>query len=199
MKKFVCIFLILLNLCGCNANIDDNKEVAEKKPKTKTEKKDKNDEQDSVIGSFETQILDKDEERVNNINISAQALDGIILEPGETFSFNDTVGRRTKEKGYEEARILVGCEKGYAVGGGICQVSSTLYNAAVNSGLEIIERHSHSADVHYVPLGQDAAISYGTLDLKFKNSLSHNIKLAISTDGNKVYASILKTFDKKEG
>lgn len=195
MKRLVLICLFILYLTGCNANVIDNKEKnKENKPKTKTEEKVKKDE---VIGSFETPVLDKDEERVNNLSVCSKALDGYIIAPGETFSFNDVVGTRTSEKGYEEARILVGCEKDYAVGGGVCQISSTLYNAAVNSGLEIIERHNHSRNVYYVPMGQDAAISYGTLDLKFKNSLQHNIKIAMSTDGNNVYASILKTEDEK--
>ena len=185
MKRAVLIIAFLF-LVSCAENNTDIPEKTEKEQSRQAK-------EDVLLGSFETKILDADEKRMENINLSIDAIDGAIIKKGEEFSFNGIIGARTKEKGYEEATILVGCEKEKAVGGGICQVSSTIYNAVKNAGLEIVERHSHSAPVHYLPQGEDAAISFGTLDFKFKNNLDSNIKLAVSTDGKKVYAAVFET------
>lgn len=144
------------------------------------------------IGYFKTKILDKEEERVNNLRICARVLDGYVVEAGETFSFNDAVGSRTSDKGYEEARILINGKKEYAVGGGVCQISSTIYNAVNEAGLKIVERHNHDRDVHYVPLGKDAAVSYGTLDFKFTNNLANDIKLVVTVDEEHVHAKVME-------
>ena len=126
------------------------------------------------LGKFSTTILDQKVSRVNNIEIAAQCLNNIKVLQGEVFSFNETLGRRTKDKGYEKAPIIIktknGAKKAYGIGGGICQISSTLYNAVKLAGMEIIERHPHSKKVGYVPLGDDASVSYGALDFKFRNN-----------------------------
>ena len=145
---------------------------------------------ETEIGSFYTKILDTDSERVNNLIVCANALNGYEIAPGEVFSFNGAVGERTKEKGYEEARILIGDEAGCAVGGGVCQISSTLYNAAKNAGMEIVERHNHKNEVHYVEIGNDAAVSFGTLDFKFKNISQSTAKIVMSVENGYVYAKI---------
>ncbi len=144
------------------------------------------------IGYFKTEILDKDEDRVNNLKICAHVLDGYVVSAGDTFSFNNAVGERTEEKGYEEARILIDGKKGYAVGGGVCQISSTIYNAVHAAGLKIIERHDHDRNVYYVPMGQDAAVSYGSLDFKFENNLSHDIRLILTVDEVHVHAKVMR-------
>ncbi|MCR4436216.1 MAG: VanW family protein [Clostridiales bacterium] len=131
------------------------------------------------LGKCTTTILDKDPSRVNNIKLAANKINNKKLQPGEEFSFNRTVGRRTEAKGYEEAPIIIktedGPKKGYATGGGVCQLATTLYNAVNRSGLEITERHIHSKDVGYVPKGKDATVSYGSVDFKFRNNRSYPI------------------------
>ncbi|HEY9062982.1 MAG TPA: VanW family protein [Pseudobacteroides sp.] len=132
-----------------------------------------------TIGSYTTSILDKDASRVNNIKLASRKINGFKLSPGEEFSFNTIVGRRTEEKGYEDATIIVRRQgvpkKGIGVGGGICQVSSTLFNAAEACNLNIIERHKHSKTVGYVPKGKDATVNYGSYDFRFSNSRSYPI------------------------
>lgn len=144
------------------------------------------------IGSYSTILLDKDPDRINNISIAANEIDGYIVQPNEVFSFNAVVGKRKAEKGYEKARILVKGKGKKGIGGGICQLSSTLYNAVDKAGLKVIERHSHSKDVHYVPKGRDAAVSYKSQDFKFRNTKSYPIKIKASIDNKKVYVSIYK-------
>lgn len=183
MKKYIklitALFIILVCF-GCGENIRNFGNA----PKETTEPK------ETEIGSFYTKILDTDSERVNNLQVCAAALNGFEIAPGDVFSFNGAVGERTKSKGYEEARILIGDEAGCAVGGGVCQISSTLYNAAKNAGMEIVERHNHKNEVHYVEIGDDAAVSYGTLDFKFKNISENTAKIYLSVENGYVYAKI---------
>jgi Uncharacterized vancomycin resistance protein len=147
----------------------------------------------TLIASFSTRLLDKDPDRLNNIGIAADEISDYTVQPNEVFSFNGVVGKRLAAKGYEKARIIVNGEGKEGYGGGICQLSSTLFNAVDKSGLEVIERHSHSKDVHYVPKGRDAAINYKTQDFKFKNTKSYPIVIKASVDKKKVYVSIYKT------
>lgn len=108
--------------------------------------------------------------RTENLRLAAKALDGKLLAPGERFSFNESVGERTVQAGYKEAMVIVGDAFVPGLGGGVCQVSSTLYNAVTLANLQIIERHPHSLPVDYVPPGHDATVSYPILDLKFRNN-----------------------------
>lgn len=125
-----------------------------------------------LVGKYSTWFDASNLERTENVRLAAQALDGVVLTPEEEFSFNDTVGERTASAGYKEAMIIVNDEFVPGLGGGICQVSSTLYNATVNAHLEITERHPHSLEITYVPPGQDATVAYPYLDFKFKNNTS---------------------------
>ena len=125
------------------------------------------------LSSYTTLIPITDENEFNrsvNIALVSDKIDGVILYPGEIFSYNDVVGRRTAAKGYKTAHVFVNGKIIDGIGGGICQVSSTMYNASLNINLEIIERHYHQFTVDYVPLGQDAAVSFGTQDFKIKNT-----------------------------
>lgn len=122
--------------------------------------------------------------RTVNIRLAATALDGKLLAPGERFSFNESVGQRTTEAGFKEAMIIEGNTYIPGIGGGICQVSSTLYNAALLAHLEIVERHSHSLPVDYVPSGQDATVSYPNLDFKFRNSTDAHLLIRSIVDSN---------------
>ena len=130
---------------------------------------------EKVIGTFTTQILDTSSPRINNIELCIKAIFGLEIRPDEEFSFNDSVGVRSPEKGYQKATILVDGEREEGYGGGICQVASTLYNATESIGLKITERHNHSADVHYIEKGRDAAICYGTEDFKFINTRDKSV------------------------
>lgn len=148
------------------------------------------------ISKFSTPILDKHWARVNNIEIAAGRINYKKLWPGEEFSFNRTVGKRTEAKGYEEAPIIVktedGYKKGYGTGGGICQLASTLYNAANKAGMEITERHIHSKYVGYVPRGKDATVSYGTVDFKFKNNRKYPVMIRTYVGSNSLTIRIFE-------
>ena len=108
--------------------------------------------------------------RLTNIALSLELIHGTRLDPGETFSFNETVGERTTDRGFKVATAYSSGEVTEEVGGGICQVSTTLFNAAVKSDMEIVERHNHSLTVSYVDLGKDAAVDWGNKDLRFTNT-----------------------------
>lgn len=145
-----------------------------------------------ALGLFITEILDTDPKRVQNLQLCASVLSGLRIEPGAEFSFNNTVGQRTAEKGYQEAAILIDGERDHATGGGICQISSTLYNAAASAGMEILERHSHTNEVHYVELGSDAAVVYGAQDFRFRNPLPEPVSIEILVENTEVKAVLYK-------
>lgn len=123
--------------------------------------------------------------RLSNIKLAMDTINGYCLEPGETFSFNEVVGERTTARGYKEATAYSGGSVVQEVGGGICQVSSTLFNAAVKANLEIVERHEHSMEVSYVGRGKDATVDWGNKDLKFKNTSDEPVYIACLLDGSK--------------
>ena len=148
---------------------------------------------ETEIASFST-TLSGDSARLNNINITCNTLNGTIINPGDTFSFNSVVGLPTAEKGYQEADVFVNkkTEKGY--GGGNCQVSTTIYNAALEvSGIEVIERNPHKKKVAYIEEGKDAAVSYsGGLDLKLKNNTENELKLYVTSDEDSIDVKIVE-------
>lgn len=130
--------------------------------------------------TYSTKFNVKDKGRTNNITVAANSIDGTVLQPNEVFSYNNAVGPTIKRRGYKVARIFKNGKDGKGYGGGVCQVSSTLYNAAELFGMEIIERHPHSKEVKYVPKDRDAATSYGGVDLKFKNTQAYPVKIEAS-------------------
>ncbi|RYG71524.1 hypothetical protein EU245_13880 [Lentibacillus lipolyticus] len=125
---------------------------------------------ETTIGSYQTSFRTDNEERTRNIELASKAINNHVVFPGESFSFNETVGKRTKEKGYQRAPVIIEGELAEDIGGGICQVSSTLYNAVDIDGVEIVERYSHSRSVPYVPPGRDATVSWHGPDFVFKNT-----------------------------
>ncbi len=139
-----------------------------------------------MLTKFHTEFSQNDPNRNHNIKLASGFIHLTILAPNETFSFNDVVGRATAERGFKEAPIIVDGQFVQGIGGGICQVSSTLYNAALISNMEIIERSNHGRAVGYLPLGRDATIAYGYLDLKFKNTRTHHVLISSVVEGNKV-------------
>ena len=145
------------------------------------------------IASFSTKIYNKDEERQNNIGITCRTLSTKEIKPGEVFSFCDTVGKATHAKGYEEADIYVEGKKEQGLGGGNCQVSTTLYNAVLQvPELEVIERHQHSGHVPYIQKGKDAAVAYGSYDFKFKNNSDNVIKIVMENTAENITAKLIK-------
>lgn len=148
---------------------------------------------ESEISQFTTKIYNKKSERQNNITITCKAITAKEVGPGETFSFCDTVGKATSAKGYKEADIYVNGEKKRGLGGGNCQVSTTLYNAVLKvPELEVIERHQHSGNVPYIQDGKDAAVAYGTYDFKFKNNTSNVIKIIMENTKDNIIAKLIK-------
>jgi len=135
-----------------------------------------------ILSTFKTTYSlenDNDYNRSINISLAANEINNYILPPGEVFSFNKIVGPRTKEKGYQKAHVYDGGKIIYGIGGGICQVSTTLYNASLYANFEIIERNSHQFTVDYAPLGQDSSVSYGYEDYVFKNNTPYPIKIVL--------------------
>ncbi len=127
------------------------------------------------IGAYTTYFRSSNKNRMHNIALAVRAIDSHVVLPGETFSFNQVVGERTREKGYKEAPVIVSGELSEGIGGGICQVSSTLFNAVDRAGLHIVQRYSHSRDVPYVPPGRDAAVSWNGPDFRFQNRYPYPI------------------------
>lgn len=145
------------------------------------------------LATYSTKLGGSSEGRLTNIRISCEKLNGTVVSNGETFSFCETVGPSTAEEGYQEAPVIVNGEKVQGLGGGNCQISSTLYNAVLAvPNLTVVERHEHGRKVHYVPEGKDAAVSYGSVDFKFKNETGNDIKLYFSTDNITLSATIVK-------
>lgn len=132
---------------------------------------------EKILGKYKTSFNPNEKNRTVNLKLAAAAIHGKVIQPGKSFSFNGVVGPRTKERGYLPATIFVGGKKEQGLGGGICQVSSTLYNAVLNSKLTVVERHTHSLPVTYVPTGKDATVSYGWLDFRFKNQYAKPVKI----------------------
>ncbi len=122
-----------------------------------------------TVASFSTSVEDQDDAVKKNIHIACTKLNGYVMMPGAVFSFNDTVGEGSARNGFVNGRVLYRDEVRYEPGGGICQVSSTLFNALLAAGCGITERHRHFQPVSYVPLGLDATIKYGKKDLKMTN------------------------------
>ncbi|MGI6318577.1 MAG: VanW family protein [Dethiobacteria bacterium] len=140
------------------------------------------------IVTFSTFFDDSSLNRNHNISLAAKALDNILLSKGKIFSFNELVGEASLSSGYREAPIIVNEELVMGPGGGICQVSSTIYNAALLSGLAIEERHHHSIPVTYLPPGLDATIAYNYLDLRFRNNLPFHVLIHMQVLGNELRA-----------
>lgn len=144
-----------------------------------------------TLATYTTRYNVNNVNRSNNVEIATSKLNNVIIFPDEIFSYNKTVGERTISAGYKEASIYTsnGVESG--LGGGVCQVSSTLYNAILRANLDIVERKNHRYSVPYVPLGCDATVSYGSIDFKFKNSRKYPIKLQAYAKNGIVSISVI--------
>ena len=138
----------------------------------------------NLLGTCTTNYDASNINRNNNLMLAAEKIDGTIVNPGETFSYNQTVGQRTISAGFKEAKAYANGKVVLDVGGGICQLSSTLYNSVLLSNLEVVERRSHYFKTSYLPAGRDATVSWGSVDFKFKNNKKYPIKIvATAKDG----------------
>lgn len=142
------------------------------------------------ISTFTTWYNPKQVDRSHNVVLATGTLNGVVLKPGEVFSFNQTVGQLSYAKGYRDALIIVGGKFVPGLGGGLCQVSTTLYNACLLAGLKIVERHNHNLAVAYVSLGQDATVVHGSKDFRFQNTLDEPIYIWSNAGNGKVTMKI---------
>lgn len=145
-----------------------------------------------ILGTCTSQVGGSSN-RLSNVKLAAQLCNDVVLQPGEEFSYNGTVGRRTAERGFLGAPAYVGGKTVTEIGGGICQMSSTLYLATLRSNLEIVERSNHGYTVGYLPNGLDATVYYGSLDYRFKNNTDFPIKIAASVSGRTLTVNIYGT------
>ena len=145
-----------------------------------------------LIGQCVTQIPGT-ENRLNNIILASASVNGLILEPGEEFSFNRIVGQRTSARGYKSAAAFSNGTTVQAIGGGICQVSSTLYSAIMDSSLRVTERYPHGLPVSYIPKGRDATVSWGSLDFRFLNNTDYPLRIDAEVDGRTLTVHVYGT------
>ena len=143
-----------------------------------------------LLASYTTRYDAGNVNRSTNLSTACKKINNYVLQPGETFSYNQTLGKRTVENGFREAHIFTSSGVEDGMGGGICQISSTLYNTVVLSNLDIVERHNHMYDPEYVDQGRDATVSYGSLDFKFKNTRKYPIKISAYISGGVATVSI---------
>lgn len=216
-KNFLLITLLIFTLSGCgnlnnnitqntNLNTNDNSLNTANIEKTSTEQNIYNNTISEIdtytqnkpieekLNEFSTKIYDKTEERQKNIEITCSTLNEQIIKKCQEFSFTNVIGKATPNKGYEKAKIFDkegNVEEGY--GGGICQVSTTLYNAVKDiSGITITERHDHSNTVPYAKKGNDAAVAHGSYDFKFINNTDTDIIIHAESNGSNVIITINK-------
>lgn len=144
----------------------------------------------TLLGEFSTKFNSRNYNRSYNVKLVSQKVNGILLNPGEEFSFNDTTGKRGLSQGFKMAPIIVQGQIQEGVAGGVCQVSSTLYNAALYSGITITDRRNHTIPSSYVSKGRDATLSFGSIDFKFKNYYKNPIYIENVVVSNNIISRI---------
>jgi len=208
MKKYLWIFLILGLVVGIAIFIFNNNSEGDgyTAKRTGTDKNGETKEKFSIsnlivgnyteqqITEFSTRLPNDTEARDSNIELACSTLNGTVVKSGETFSFWNVLGATTKEKGYKKAKTFTSDgETIQSYGGGVCQVSTTIYNAVLKvEGLKVIERHEHSKDVPYIKDGKDAAVAYPSSDLKFKNTLDYDIRIYAKVENRRVKISLVR-------
>ncbi|CDQ40314.1 VanW family protein [Virgibacillus salexigens] len=145
------------------------------------------------LGSYVTYFKKGNKERSHNIALAAEAINNHVIFPGEVFSFNEVVGERTTNRGYKRAPVIVKGELSEGIGGGICQVSSTLFNAVDLKGIQIVERYAHSRSVPYVPPGRDATVSWWGPDFTFKNKYNQPVLIRAKAGNGKMMVRIFSS------
>jgi len=145
---------------------------------------------DSKIATYSSDFSTSISQRINNITLATKSINGIVLMPGDSFSFNGIVGQRTAARGYQEAGVIIGNKVESGLGGGICQVSGTLYNAVLRANVKATERTRHTIPSSYVPKGCDATVDYGNIDFKFTNTLSYPMYIEGVIENKNLYFNI---------
>ncbi|MDP4180779.1 MAG: VanW family protein [Bacillota bacterium] len=140
-----------------------------------------------LLAAYRTVLKDPLPGEENNVHLAAKMLTGKVVMPGEIFSQNQQIGPYTLERGFEKGPTYIGSQVKTTIGGGVCKIASTLYNVAILSNLPVVERHNHDMPVPYVPYGQDATVSYGLWDLKFKNNTDSPIMIWAEGIDNVLY------------
>ena len=148
-----------------------------------------------LLAEFSTKFNATNKARATNLALAASKINGLVMQPGDEFSYNETVGERTPERGFCKATVYSGEGTDEDYGGGICQTSSTLYYTCIMCNLEILERTNHRYTVHYQDAGTDATVSWGTYDYKFKNNKEYPIKLTFNVKGGTITCRIYGTED----
>lgn len=143
-----------------------------------------------IIGEYTTTFNANVAGRSQNIRLASSSVNDVLLLPGQEFSFNEATGRITIANGYKNAPVIVAGVLQEGVGGGVCQVSSTLYNSVLYAGLDVVQRRAHSIPSTYVDIGRDAVVVHGVLDLKFKNTHDFPVYIKTYVSGNKVRAAV---------
>jgi len=146
---------------------------------------------ETEIAKYSTTIYDTEETRIHNIKLAITKLNNATVEIGQDFSFNDTIGPMGEKQGYLKATGFDGNGKKIKIyGGGMCQISSTLYNAVLIANLEVTERHQHSKEVPYIESGKDATVSYGAEDLKIYNQLNRSVRILAGIENDELIIKI---------
>ena len=153
---------------------------------------------DTVLGQYSTNFNASVAGRTHNVKLAAKTTSDIVLMPGEEFSYNNSTGERSIANGYQNAPVIVQGELQEGLGGGVCQVSTTIYNAVLYSGVEITSFRNHSIPSSYAPKGRDATVAYGAIDFKFKNNFKHPIYIKNTVYGNTVLAQIYGSREDKQ-
>lgn len=143
-----------------------------------------------LLGTFTTRYDESDIDRATNLKIACNKINEKVILPEEIFSYNKTLGERTIAAGYKNAKVYENGQVVNGIGGGICQISSTLYNTVLQANLQIVERRNHQFITSYVPTGQDATVVYGLIDFKFKNSRKYAVKIKASASNGIATISI---------
>ena len=186
MKKTCLMICVALALSACTPRVaEDNITIPESTPVPTPEPR-----AEELIGRYETTMIDMTQARIDNITLAASKINGTVISSGDEFSFNGIVGVRSEQNGYQKAPIIVEDRKEEEVGGGICQLSTTIYNAALAAGLDVTEHHTHTIEVPYIEKGKDATVDYGVMDLRIRNNRQHSVRYVVSVAGDKVLAEI---------
>lgn len=151
-----------------------------------------------TLATYESTYKESEKNRTVNVKLAASKINGTILLPGEEFSFNNVVGERTKANGFKVATIYSANQLSQGLGGGICQVSSTLYNVALLADLNIVERKNHQLTVAYVPLGRDATVAWGSIDFRFSNSRNNPVKIVAEANNGVLTVTLLGTKEESD-
>ena len=168
MKK-ICLLLLVVILSSCAENTQNTE-----KPKAKERIV-----QEAVLAEASTTLFDRSENRVSNIKLACNSINGKILNPKEEFSFNNMTGDRSRENGYKEAPVISDGEPSVGTGGGVCQLSTVIYMAVLDAKLNVTEHHLHSKPLEYAPERNDATVVFGKLDLRFINNTERKIRIDV--------------------